>query len=83
MRVGAIDNPDRFEDSFEPNYVQEVVEIIFTRSISKVRPHKPPKNRLFWHLVRLLLRFYAIFWAGDPHFLRICILCYTHHEMTI
>ena len=59
MRVGAIDNPDRFEDSFEPNYVQEVVEIIFTRSISKVRPHKPPKNRLFWHLVRLLLRFYA------------------------
>ena len=47
MGVGAIDNPDRFEDGFEPYYVQEVVAIFLTRPISKVRPHKPPKIHLF------------------------------------
>ena len=47
MRVVAINNPDRFEDGFKPYYVQEVVEIFFTRPISNVRPHKLPQKRLF------------------------------------
>ena len=47
MGVGAIDNPDQFEDGFKPYYVQEVVEIFFTSPISKVRPHKPPKHKPF------------------------------------
>ena len=59
MGVGAVDNPTRFEDGFEPYYVQEVVAIFFTRPISKVRPHKPPKTHFFWPLVSALVRFYA------------------------
>ena len=45
MGVGAIDNTDRFEDVFELDCVQEVVENFFTHQISKVRPHTIVKKR--------------------------------------
>ena len=35
--VGAIDNPDRFEQDFDPYYILEVPEKIFTHNISMVR----------------------------------------------
>ena len=38
--VGAIDNPDRFEQVFHPYYILEVPEKIFTRDISMVRRQK-------------------------------------------
>ena len=47
MRVGAIDNPDLFEDVFELYCVQEVIEIFFTRQISKIRSHKLSKKGFF------------------------------------
>ena len=34
MKVGAIDHPDRFEDVFNPRYIQEVSERKFTDPIS-------------------------------------------------
>ena len=39
-RVGAIDSPDRFEHVFDPYYVQEVLEKIFTHVVSMVRAQK-------------------------------------------
>ena len=38
--VGAIDNPDRFEQVFDPYYILEVPEKIFTHDISMVRRQK-------------------------------------------
>ena len=38
--VGAIDNPDRFEQVFDPYYIHEVLEKIFTYDISMVRRQK-------------------------------------------
>ena len=45
--VGAIDNPDRFEDVFDPHCVQEVLEKLFIHQIPKVCPHRLAKNGLF------------------------------------
>ena len=39
-RVGAIDNPDRFKQVFDPYYILEVLEKIFTHDISMVRRQK-------------------------------------------
>ena len=39
-RVGAIDKPDRFEQVFDPYYILEVPEKIFTHDISMVRRQK-------------------------------------------
>ena len=38
--VGAIDNPDRFEQVFDTYYIPEASEKIFTDDISMVRPQK-------------------------------------------
>ena len=38
--VGAIDNPDRFEQVFDTYYIPEVSEKIFMDDISMVRPQK-------------------------------------------
>ena len=38
--AGAIDNPDRFEQVFDPYHILEVPEKIFTRDISMVRRQK-------------------------------------------
>ena len=38
--VGAIDSPDGFEHVFDPYYIREVLEKIFTRDILMVRPQK-------------------------------------------
>ena len=46
--VGAIDSPDRFEHVFDPYYILEVLEKIFKREISNVRPQKLAKNSVFW-----------------------------------
>ena len=38
--VGAIDNPDQFEQNFEPHYILEVPEKMFTHDISMVHRQK-------------------------------------------
>ena len=38
--VGSIDNPDRFEQVFDPYYILEVPDKIFTHDISMVRRQK-------------------------------------------
>ena len=38
--VGEIDNPDRFEEVFDPYYILEVPEKNFTHDISMVRRQK-------------------------------------------
>ena len=38
--VGAIDNPDRFEQVFDTYYISEASEKIFMGDISMVRPRK-------------------------------------------
>ena len=38
--VGAIDNPDRFEQVFDPYYILEVLEKFFMHDISMVRRQK-------------------------------------------
>ena len=38
--IGAIDNPDRFEQVFDTYYIPEVSEKIFMDDISMVRPQK-------------------------------------------
>ena len=38
--VGSVDNPDRFEQVFDPYYILEVPEKIFTHDISMVRRQK-------------------------------------------
>ena len=38
--VGSIDNPNRFEQVFDPYYILEVPEKIFTHDISMVRRQK-------------------------------------------
>ena len=38
--VGAIDNPDRFEQAFDTYYLTEVSEKIFTDDISMDHPQK-------------------------------------------
>ena len=43
--VGAIDNPDRFEQVFDPYYILEVPEKISTYDISMVRRQK---MLIFW-----------------------------------
>ena len=40
-----MDNPDRFEQVFDPYYILEVPEKIFTHDISMVRR---PKMLIFW-----------------------------------
>ena len=45
--VGAIDNPDRVEDVFDPYYILEVLQKIFKHDISILRPQKLVKNGLF------------------------------------
>ena len=37
---GAIDNPDRFEQVFDPYYILEVLEKIFTHDITMARRQK-------------------------------------------
>ena len=40
LGVGAIDNPDQFKQVFDPCYILEVPEKIFTHDISMVRRQK-------------------------------------------
>ena len=61
MRVSAIDNPDRFEDVFDPGCTQEVPENKFTDEISVVRPQKAVKSPFFAFEIALqscLLRYF-------------------------
>ena len=44
--VGAIENPDRFEQAFVQYYIPEDPEKIFTHAISMVRRQK---MSIFWH----------------------------------
>ena len=38
--VGAIDNPDRFEQVFDTYYIPELSEFFFMDGMSMVRPYK-------------------------------------------
>ena len=51
MRVGAIDHPDRFEDIFNPRYIQEVSGKKITDQISQVDLRKDGQFTLYCHLL--------------------------------
>ena len=57
---GAIDSPDRFEHVFDPDYVQEVLEKIFTHVVSMVRAQKVVFFSVFKAFVSIFL-YYTLY----------------------